>query len=366
MIRVEMGKWGQTVEDLRRASLNSEHARTRERFQALYLIASGQFNATSCAAHIGRHDETVLGWLHRYNEHGPSSLTYRRSGGHARPFDCDQVKQIIDLIDNGQPADHGLPGHLWTVKKLKQWVFRVFGQVIGTSAIRRILRQAGLTWKKVKKLLGKANPDKRAAHIKQLLKLFEGVCGGEIILIYVDEAHFHRDLDLGYTWGRIGQRIWRNSDCPKLSERLNCYGAYDFTNGECFLWQEGWCNGTLTAKFLQEVVLWRAGKKGRLVVIWDGAPCHRAKLVQAKAAELGIELLPLPGYSPDLNPIERLWDWMREEVTRGHCHASVPELIQACQSFIKDINLDPIDIVDRLWPKFELDPEFEEKLRVST
>lgn len=83
MVGVEFAKWGQTLEDLRRASLEAPHARSRERFQALYLIASGQFNATTCAAHIGRQDETVLGWVHRYNRQGPDSLAYRRTGGRA-------------------------------------------------------------------------------------------------------------------------------------------------------------------------------------------------------------------------------------------------------------------------------------------
>ena len=83
MVRVEMAKWGQTLEDLRLASVQAAHRRSRERFQALYLIASGRFNATTCAAHIGRHDETVLGWVHRDNEHGPDALTYRRTGGRA-------------------------------------------------------------------------------------------------------------------------------------------------------------------------------------------------------------------------------------------------------------------------------------------
>src|SRR3712207_5322422 len=85
MIQVDIAKWRQTVEDLRLASLNEAHPRSRERFQALYLIASGQFNATTCAAHIGRQDETVLGCVHLYNEHGPDALTYRRTGGRA-PF----------------------------------------------------------------------------------------------------------------------------------------------------------------------------------------------------------------------------------------------------------------------------------------
>ncbi len=199
-----------------------------------------------------------------------------------------------------------------------------------------------------------------------MLKLFAGVCSGDVILIYADEAHVHRDLDLGYAWGRKGQRLWRKSDCPKRSERVNWYGAYDFTHGECLLWQDGWCDGERTVAFLQELVRWRAGKEGRLVVIWDNAPCHTAKVVKAKAAELGIELVYLPGYSPDLNPIERLWDWLREDLTRGFCHGSVQELIDAGQAFIGRINRDPVAVVDRLWPKFELDPAFEEKLRVPT
>jgi Helix-turn-helix domain len=83
MVRIDLAKWGQTLEDLRCGALHAAHPRSRERFQALYLIASGQFNATTCAAHIGRQDETVLAWMHRYNAHGPDALNYRRTGGHA-------------------------------------------------------------------------------------------------------------------------------------------------------------------------------------------------------------------------------------------------------------------------------------------
>ncbi len=83
MVPVELARWGQTVEDMRAASLSAEHRRSRERFQALYLIASGQFNATTCAAHIGRQDETVLAWVHLYNEGGPDALAYRHTGGRA-------------------------------------------------------------------------------------------------------------------------------------------------------------------------------------------------------------------------------------------------------------------------------------------
>ena len=81
MLQVEMEKWGQTGKDLRRLSLEAPHPRTRERFLALSLIADGSHNATTWAAQYGRQDETVLAWVHTYNQKGPDALTYRRTGG---------------------------------------------------------------------------------------------------------------------------------------------------------------------------------------------------------------------------------------------------------------------------------------------
>ncbi len=259
-----------------------------------------------------------------------------------------------------------MTGHGWTLKKLRRWALERLGRAAARNTIRRILLTARLSWKKVKKLLGKAKAAKRAEHITLLEGLFDRVRRGEVTLIYIDESHFHQDLDEGYTWGPVGKRSWRVSTTPGLSERLNWYGAYDFTHGTCLIWEDGPCDGNATCHFLERVARWRAGVPGELVVIWDNAPCHISRMVQGHAGELGIELIALPGYSPDLNPIERLWDWMRDEVTRGHCHVSLKAMRAACQDFIAGINADPQAVVDRLWPKFELDPEHEAKLLVST
>jgi transposase len=62
-------------------AVEAEHARSRERFQALYLIGSGQKNASEWAATIKRQKQTVLAWIHRYNEAGPDGMHYRPSGG---------------------------------------------------------------------------------------------------------------------------------------------------------------------------------------------------------------------------------------------------------------------------------------------
>jgi transposase len=198
--------------------------------------------------------------------------------------------------------------------------------------------------------------------MKKFHELYDRMIRGEIQLVFVDESHFHRDMDLGYTWGRVGKRVWRISDCPPLSDRINWYGAFDFSEGQCLIWNEGNCDKQHKAMFLERLKTWLPADGRRVVVIWDGAPWHRAKSVQNKADELGIELIPLPGYSPDLNPIEGLWKWMREDVTQLCCHSSLRELFDACKAFIDRVNRNPLAMIDRLWPRFELDPEAEKLL----
>ena len=227
-----------------------------------------------------------------------------------------------------------------------------------------MLKHNHLSWKKCQKLLKKANPEKRAAFIEEFQTLFTQLCQEKVRLIYIDESHFHRDMDLGYTWAETGKPAWRASDCPRLQERIDWYGAYDFGEGQCFLWNEGGCNGDKTIQFLHHLTDWLAPITTPVLIIWDGAPCHRAQIVQTAAAQMGLALLPLPGYSPDLNPIEGLWKWMREDLTYNHCYSTLRELFDACKAFVTHINADPLHIISRLWPKFELDPDFE-KLLVS-
>jgi transposase len=103
----------------------------------------------------------------------------------------------------------------------------------------------------------------------------------------------------------------------------------------------------------------------KLIVLWDGAPYHRAHAVRAVASELEIDLVPLPGYSPDLMPVEALWRWLREDVTDHSCHASAEDLTRRVGVFETRVNHDPYAVTDRLWVKDHLDPN-EEKLRFSS
>lgn len=359
MVYPDVTKWSQDVSDLLKQSMEAKHKRTRERFLALYMIASNQTNANQWSKQIGRTIDTVLSWVHKYNAEGPEALVYRRTGGRQPNLLLEEVAELIETVKNSEPIKHELPGHNWSIKKVQQWVQRTYNRKISRSQLCSLLRKHGLSWKKCQKLLKKANPDKRAKFMKKFQSLFEEVHQDKLRLIYIDEVHIHQDMDLGYTWSAKGERTWRESNCPPLAHRLNWYGAYDFTNGQCFLWQNGSCNQDNTAEFLRQLKRWIGESDIPTTIIWDGAPWHRARQVQYTAANLGFTIEPQPAYSPDLNPIEGLWSWMREDVTRNHCHQSLRHLFEACHAFIDRINQNPEQIVSRLWPSFELDPVFE-------
>ncbi len=364
MVRPDFTKWNQTADDVLRLAREVDHPRSRERYMALYAIGSKQSNANLWAKATGRENETILGWIHQYNDGGPAAVAYQHSGGRPSLFAQEAKAEIVAIVKTSTPNEHGLPGRGWTLKKLQQWASTKLGRRVSRNSLRTILRSAGLRWKQCKKLLANADPVKRAAFVEHFQALYERMCHGEVVVVYVDEVHLHQDMEVGYTWSPVGEANWIPSSSPGLSARLNCFGAYNFTDGACFVWEQGKCNGDTTQSFLQQLAAWLNESRRQVVLIWDGASYHRSQKVRTYAEQLGFQILPLPAYSPDLNPIEGLWKWMREDVTQHYCHKTLDELRQDCLAFIDDINRTPLQIISRLWPRFDLDPDVE-KLRFS-
>jgi hypothetical protein len=361
MLKPDLSKWNQTLSDLPRLSREAEHVRSRERFQALDMRASGQSHASRWASEIGRQNQTVMPWVPVYNASGPERCTIRKRA-EGPPFCPEQVAEIVETVSQTVPMAHGLPGYGWSIKQIRRWVKQGLRCEASRTLLRTMRKDNGLRWKQCQKVLAKAKPEKRQASIQACHARFRQMCQGEIRLLYLDESHFHRELDLGYTWAPTGKPAWRLRACPRLADRINGYGAYDFTDGHCFICNEGACNGEHTVQCLPHRHAWLGDSDLPVVILWDGAPCHRAQIVQNAAADLGFTLVPLPGYRPDLTPMEGLWQWMREEVTQQHCDPTMRALFDACKDFIDRINLDPEHVIARLWPKFDLDPDFEKLL----
>src|SRR3954452_22063164 len=261
------------------------------------------------------------------------------------------------------PREGANPAPRWTMKRLALFVRERFGRRCCRETIRTALHRRKAAWRTPKKLLGRADPERRQAFIEQLRDVLAGAQRDQHLLVSVDEAHIHQDCDLGYGWAERGQRFWVASRAPGLSARVSFYGLYFYNEGQVRLWPFPRANGDHTIAVLRRL---RATFPDEApIVLWDGAPYPRAKIVREAARALDITLMPLPGYSPDLMPVEELWHWLREDVTDHHCHASAEDLTRRVADFEARLNREPFIIADRLWVKDGLDPA-EVKLRFST
>ena len=81
MLKLDLAKWNQTAEDLRDEALTAAHARTRERFLALYELTQQGHGVTAIARGTTHHAQTLMRWVHWYNEAGPDGVVFQHTGG---------------------------------------------------------------------------------------------------------------------------------------------------------------------------------------------------------------------------------------------------------------------------------------------
>jgi transposase len=223
------------VAGLRKLALNAAHPGSRERFLALHEIAQGRC-ATAVAARTGRRAQTVMGWLHAYNEHGVEALRYQRTGGPPR-FRPDIAAALGDQVRAAQrqTASPPLAGRavkpLWTLRHLVGFVRAQFSRHYCRETIRRVLHRLELSCKKTRKLLGRTKPEQRVAFIDRIGSLLDGVRDERHHLVYLDEAHVHQDVDLGYGWDERGKRFHVASSSPGLADKVSFYGPYLYNEG---------------------------------------------------------------------------------------------------------------------------------------
>ena len=118
-----------------------------------------------------------------------------------------------------------------------------------------------------------------------------------------------------------------DSTSPRWGEKASYYSVVCLETGEVeWMELEGNSNSATSAAFLRQL---REQHAGPLTVIWDNSPAHRGDVLRAYLATPGLRLRlvnpvsstgqALPGYSPDFNADEAIWNWMRQEVTANLC-----------------------------------------------
>ncbi len=128
------------------------------------------------------------------------------------------------------------------------------------------------------------------------------------MIFFLDEAGFQSDPPLGRTYGLKG-----STPVVKTTGQRQSINVISAVNARGAFWAatyDGKLNGEAFVLFLKNFM---KGRRGRVFLVLDGHPAHKAKVVQSYVASLGgrLEFHCLPTYAPDLNPDDFVWSHMK-------------------------------------------------------
>jgi transposase len=282
--------------------------------EVLYLKSQGLSSAEACRlCAISR--STCARYLREY-----------RSGG------IDKLKEVPFSRRHSQLADYRVliaadfrqrpPAR---VAEAAQRIEQLTGLKRGPTQVRHFLKSLGMTPRKVGQIPATAAVEAQATFkTAELAPRLQEAKAGRRVVFFMDAAHFVFAPFLGLVW--CFERVFVKA--PSGRQRVNVLAALNATTRELFTVH----NLTyLTAKTVCELlgVLAGAHPGVPLTLVLDNARYQRCKLVQALAQSLGIELLFLPPYSPNLNLIERFWKFVKKKCRYSKYYADHQAFQQA-------------------------------------
>jgi len=225
----------------------------------------------------------------------------------------------------------------WNWKVVREFVRGRYQKTLSRSGCLKYLHRLGFVLKRPKKRLLKADAAQRTAFVAQYVGLRDEAARTGAKIFFVDEAHVRADADLRGRWVLKGEPALVDSTSPRRGEKVTYYSAVCLETGEVEEMEvEATCTAETSAAFLRQL---RENHPTPLIVIWDNGPAHRGEALRTYLAtpDLRLRLVALPGYSPDYNPDEAIWDWLREEVTANTCLGTKAKVQEKVAAFFQGL-----------------------------
>jgi transposase len=151
------------------------------------------------------------------------------------------------------------------------------------------------------------------------------------MVLFFDEARFGLQPEVARLWAKRGKRLV----VPVKTGYKNfyLYAAVDPNQGECFILELPRVDTEMINLYLAE--LGKSFPDKNILLIWDRAGYHRSRDLHLPR---NIKIEQLPPYSPELNPTERLWRWLRRHVCRNRLFHTLDEQMEILGEAIRNLS----------------------------
>ena len=299
------------------------------RLRAIELRKMGK-PVKEIALFFGLHPNSVSRWFVKHRRGGTDALKSRKAPGPAPKLTFEEASGVLNCLK--KPAtDYGFPTPLWTCKRVRQLIRKETGKSFTEVGVWKLLRRLGLTNKKPERRAMEQNPKEAKKWMKkEWPKILAHARRWQAPLYFQDEAGVSLTPALGKTWAPRGEipivRVTGRRGGFCISSAISLGGRM------LFRVEKGMVNAKTFVDFLKKMMRHHRGRK--IVVVTDQAPPHIAKRVEefVEANKKSFTLYYLPPYSPELNPADHGWGYLKKNKLRDHTAQSVGELKELTRS----------------------------------
>jgi transposase len=278
----------------------------KERLQTIKLLLESSKSYAEVAGIVGKHPSRVKVWAKTFKEGGLARILVRGSSTGRKPLMPVAVQSaLVEKLRDGS---------FRTAGQIESWLSNEHQIEVGKGSIYYMLGKLGGRLKVPRPSHQKkdeAKVEKFRTTLAEQLRELNLPADQEMSLWVYDEMRYGLHPLLRKMWSLVGTRV-----VAPVNRRFNwgyLFGAFevDGLGGE-FLYTDG-VGKEFDAVFLEQIS--KSAPEKIHVIIGDGAGFHH-KQNQNNETELpaNIRIITLPPYSPELNPIEKLWDVVKDGI----------------------------------------------------
>jgi transposase len=252
---------------------------------------------------------TIFRWLRAERRGGENALASRKGTGRPPELTAKQKEQVRRWINGKDPRQYGFDFGLWTRQIVAGLIERKFGKRLSVATVGRLLAELGITPQKPLRRAYQRDPQaierwkqEEYPRIRRRAKRR----GADIF--FLDEAGIRSDAPPGRTWGVRGQTPVVKTDGGRQS--VNAISA---ANAKGAFWYQTYAGRLNASAFIEFLGNFLRTRRRPVSLIVDSHPAHIAKMtarfIQGTRGKL--EMFFLPGYAPELNPDEFVWNHVK-------------------------------------------------------
>jgi len=297
---------------------NESSHKVADRIKAVLLSNDGM-SQWSIAKVLFLNEGTVA--RHILNYLNEQKLT-NNSGGSSGKLDLRQTAELMTHLDEKTYTN---------AKKIISYIQDKYDVKYSHSGMINWLHQHNYSFKQPAKVPSKADPALQAAFIKEYLKI-KASLPNYGVLLFGDGVHPTMQTKVSHGWIATG----KNKSIPTTASRtrVNLFGAVELGNMDFIYDSYETINSQYVCDFLDKLKLKYPSKEIHLVL--DRGSYNKSEETLSYAEKLGIKIHLLPPYSPNLNPIERIWKVMNEHVRNNVFFKSAKDFRRSIFSFFDE------------------------------